>query len=422
MRVAHLLRKYDPSEWGGTESAVLQLTADMAKHGVESFVYAPRLAPGTAPADPIAAAGCTVRRFRARVPVWGISSERRSQLVAVGGNVISFGLIGSLLREKKIDVIHSHAQGRLGAIGRVVARGRRLPFVISIHGGAYDLPAAVFQELRRAAAGSWDWGRPLGLMLRARHLLDQADAIIAFNPREVALIRERHPGRRVLLEPHGVPTALFARESRRAATEAYPGLGNRPVLVILGRIDPIKNQDWLVGEVAELARRHPRILLVFVGACTNREYGAALEARIKREGLRDLVMLVGSLPFGDARLIGLLQEARALVLPSVSETFGMVILEAWAAGTPVISSRTSGAAALVEDGANGLLFDLDRPASFHSAVDQILAQPELAARWGAAGRDKAVAEFDTSVRADRMKRLYGHLIEEKNALRHTQGR
>jgi glycosyltransferase involved in cell wall biosynthesis len=419
MRVVHLLRKYDPSEWGGTESAVLQLTSEMAKNGVESVVYAPRLSPGAAAADPIAVSGCNVRRFRARVPIWGISSERRRQMVAVGGNVISFGLIGSLMGEKNIDLIHSHAQGRLGAIGRVAARARRLPFVISIHGGVYDLPATVRQELGRATAGSWDWGKPLGFMLRARQLIDQADAIIVFNPCEAGMIRERHPGKRVVFEPHGVPTSLFAGEQRQAAAEAFPELKGRLVLVVLGRIDPVKNQEWLIAEAAELARRHPRILLVFVGACTNQEYGRALEARIAREGLQDLVLRVGGLPFGDPRLVGLLQLARAVILPSKSETFGIVIIEAWAAGTPVISSRTSGAAALVESGVNGLLFDLDGPATFHSAVDQVLTQPELAARWGAAGRAKAVAEYDTSVQARLMKRLYEHLIEEKNALRHT---
>jgi len=416
------MRKYDPSEWGGTESAVLQLTTDLAKRGVGSVIYAPKLPMQTESVDPFAATDCAIRRFRARVPVWGISAERRAQMIAVGGNLISLGLMGSLWSEENIDVIHSHAQGRLGAVGRIVARGRRLPFVISIHGGIYDLPAEVRQELRNPAVGGWDWGRPLGFILRARHLMDQADAIITFNPREAALIRERHPGRRVLTEPHGVPTELLARESRSSALEAFPELRGRSVLLVLGRIDPVKNQEWLVAEAAELARRHPEVLMVFVGAVTNRDYGSALAARIAREDLQGTVKILGCLPFGDPRLIGLLQEARAVLVPSKSETFGIVIVEAWAAGTPVISSRTSGASALVEEGVNGLLFDLDRPATFHSAVDRVLDQPRLAAQWGAAGRAKAAAEFDTSVRAERMRRLYETLIEEKNALRHTKRR
>lgn len=422
MRVCHILRKYDPSEWGGTESAVLQLTTDMARLGVESVVYAPDIRRDAESRDPFEASGCAVKRFRACVPVLGVSSDRRRQMVAVGGNMISLDLIYDLLARRNVDVIHSHAQGRLGAIARTAARLKRIPFVISIHGGAYDIPAAVWRELRKPSAGGWDWGRPLGLLLGARRLVDQADAVIAFNPREASLIMERHPGRRVLVESHGVPTALFARECKGAAIDAYPQMAGRQIFLVLGRIDPTKNQEWVIDEAAELVRRHPKILLVFVGAFTNQEYGNAMIAHIAREGLKDSVILLGSLPFGDPRLIGLLQSARAVILPSLSETFGIVILEAWAAGTPVISSRTSGASALMGEGTGGLLFDLKEPGSFHAAVDQVLAQPELAASWGAAGRAKAVADFDTCVRAERMAKLYGELIEEKHALRHNKGR
>jgi glycosyltransferase involved in cell wall biosynthesis len=401
---------------------MLQLTAEMAKLGVESVVFAPRIPPGPVTSDPLAAAGCTVRRFRACVPIWGISPEHKRQLVAVGGNMVSFGLAGSLWGEKGVDVIHSHALGRLGAIGRLVARARRIPFVISIHGGAYDVPAALRMELSRPAAGGWDWGRSLGFVLRARRLMDQADAIVALNPREAALARERHPGRRVVIEPHGIPTALFAVEGRAAAMEAFPELRGREVLLVLGRIDPTKNQAWLIDEVAEIARRHPKALLVLAGPFTDREYAASLQSRIKRDGLQGFVMMVGGLPFGDPRLVGLLQTARAVVVPSLSETFGMVILEAWAAGTPVVSSRSSGATALVDEGVNGLLFDLERPETLHAAIDRVLAMPEVAARWGGVGRAKAVAHYDSSLSAGRMRGLYANLIEEKNALRHSKGR
>lgn len=422
MRIAHILRKYDPAEWGGTETAIERLTAGLAGKGVDSVVFAPRLPEATTAADPLADAGCALRRFRAFVAIWGISVERRRQMVALGGNVLSFDLIAALGREPGLDVIHSHALGRLGAIGRAVARGRRLPFVLSVHGGAYDLPAAVRQGFDRPVAGGWDWGKPLGLLLRARHLFSEADAIITCNPREAELIRARHPDRRVVVQPHGVPAALFAPDHRSAAREAFPALRGRSVLLVPGRLDPTKNQDWLIAQTAELARRHPRILLVFVGAATDREYGEAMRARIAREGLSDSVLLAGRLPPGDARLIGLFQEAQAVILPSISETFGLVILEAWAAGTPVITSRTSGATALVADGVNGLLFDLDRPAAFHAAVDQLLAQPELRGQWGAAGRAKVVAEYDTALLAGRMQGIYAELVAEKNAHRNHSRR
>ncbi len=421
MRVAHLLRKYDPTEWGGTETAIERLAAGLVGREVASIVYAPRLSAAVTTTDPLVAIGCTVRRFRAFVPVWGISAERKRQMIAVGGNVLSFDLMLALWREPGLDVIHSHALGRLGAIGRAVARKRRLPFVLSVHGGAYDLPAAVREELHRPAGG-WDWGRPLGMMLRARHLFGESDAIVTVNEREAALIRERHPGRRVFVQPHGVPAARFAPDQRAAARAAFPTIGDRAVLLVPGRIDPVKNQDWLVAQAAELVRRHPRVLLVLVGACTHREYGEALQQRITREGLQGAVLLTGKLPPGDPRLIGLFQEARAVVLPSLSETFGLVILEAWAAGTPVISSRTSGATALVTEGVNGSLFDLARPETLHAAVEQLWSKPERSAEWGGAGRAKVIAEFDTAVLAGRMERFYAELIAEKNAHGHSARR
>src|SRR4051812_1919980 len=109
MRVAHLLRKYDPTEWGGTETAIERLAAGFRERDVQSIVFAPQLPQANPVADPLVAVGCTVRRFRAVVPVWGISAERKRQMIAVGGNVMSFDLIRALWREPALDVIHSHA-------------------------------------------------------------------------------------------------------------------------------------------------------------------------------------------------------------------------------------------------------------------------------------------------------------------------
>src|ERR1044071_2148692 len=100
MRVVHVLRKYNPAEWGGTESALQRLFDGLRSSGVTSVVYCPRAATTTATGtDPLAESGCTIKRFRACVPVWGISREQRSQMIAVGGNLMSFHLLGALWRE-----------------------------------------------------------------------------------------------------------------------------------------------------------------------------------------------------------------------------------------------------------------------------------------------------------------------------------
>lgn len=417
MHVAHLLRKYNPAEWGGTETVIHQLFAGLEHDGVTSTVYCPTIGPVTV-RDPLTEAGCTVRRFRACVPVWGISPEQRRQMVAVGGNLLSFDLLRMLWSDRNLSVIHSHTLGRIGGIGLTVARRRGLPFVLTIHGGVYDLPESLRRSFENPAYGGWEWGKPFGLLFRSRRVLGEADAILTCNQREAALIRERHPDRRVIVQPHGVPAQVYAVDHRAAALRAFPSLAGRPVVLSLGRIDAVKNQAWVVEQWPEVLRRHPGALLVLAGACTDEAYGAALERRIQALGLEANVLVTGKLPPADPRLIGLLQLARVALLQSVSETFGLVILEAWAAGTPVLSSGTSGARALIEHGRNGWLFDLKEPRTFHDAL--VVAMTDEARRTAviASGRERVVADYDTQVLASRVRRLYEQLLEEKHALRH----
>ncbi len=418
MKVAHVLRKYNPAEWGGTETALHRLCDGLRQSGVYSVVYCPSIPAGTE-SNPLREAGCVVKRFHACVPIWGISPERKRQMVTVGGNLMSFELIRALWREPDLAVIHSHTMGRIGAIGRMVARRRGLPFVFTSHGGVYDLPDSLKSSLNAPAALSWEWGKLCGLLLRTRRLMSEADAVITCNGREAALIRERHPGQRVVVQPHGVTARFYQDDQRAAARAAFPQIHERCVLLAVGRIDAVKNQSWLVEQMPELVRRHPALLLVLAGAATDQGYAAALVRRISLLGLERNVLLTGGIPPGDPRLIGLLQEARTVVLPSASETFGLVILEAWAAGTPVISSRTSGAGSLIEHGETGLLFDLARPEKFHASVNELWSDSAMAVRLAAGGRKRVIADFDTQVLADRMKWLYENLIEEKHALRHS---
>lgn len=410
MRVAHLLRKFDPAEWGGTEMALQRLFDGLRAQGVESVVYCPHLERERAE-DPLVRAGYRVERYRAFVPVVGISKQRRRQLIAVGGNLMSFNLISSLWREPDLSLVHTHALGRIGAIGRTVARQRRIPFVITIHGGVLDLPQHVKQSFDAPGDGGWEWGRVFGLLFQSHHLFRDADAIVTCNAREAALWRERFPAKPVIVQPHGVPLELYRKDHREAARAAYPQIRGRKVLLSAGRIDPVKNQGWLLEQAPRIFQKHPQALLVLAGACTDEPYGELIQREIQRLGIANQVLLTGGLPPNDPRLVGLMQEAAALLLPSVSETFGLVLLEAWAAGAMVLSSRTSGPSALIVDGQNGWLFDLDQPETFHRALDQTLADPAVAAEMAARGAAVA-GEYSLEAVARPMKNLYGELIKK----------
>lgn len=410
MKVVHLLRKYNPSEWGGTETAVLDLLEGLREEAVESVVFAPAIA-NVPELDPLTESGFVVKRFPSFLPVWGIRQEQRRQLVSVGGNLMSFHALWHLWREPGVSVVHVHTLGRIAGIGRTVARVRGLPYVISIHGGYLDIPEAVRENLAAPMKGGWEWGRVFGALLGVRRVVNDAAAVITLNPKEAQLLEQEHPGKNVALLPHGVPMRLYAADHRNTFYEAFPSLRGKRFLLVLGRIDPVKNQSWIVNEFPRIARVHPDIILVLLGAETDVEYGQSLRRSIVEIGLGERILLTGGLPPRDARLIGALQAGELVIVPSLSETFGLIILEAWAARTAVLASRTSGALQLIRDRQNGWLFDLTDPEQFHAGLNEALSNAALRSSTIAAGREMLAAEFDSRVQAKHVSRLYNSVCE-----------
>src|SRR5688572_28565587 len=208
MRVAHVLRKYNPAQWGGTETAVKLLLDGLRQQGVAGTVYAPKLEV-PAVTDPIREAGHEVKRYKAFVPVLNLSDEQRSQLISIGGNLMSFDLFGRLLIERGLSVVHTHALNRIGGIALTVAKLRKIPLVVTIHGGVLDLPKNVQQTLSAPLEGGYEWGKVFGAVVHSRDVLKDADAIVTCNPREAELQREKWPNKRVIVQPHGVPIAKY---------------------------------------------------------------------------------------------------------------------------------------------------------------------------------------------------------------------
>ena len=131
-----------------------------------------------------------------------------------------------------------------------------------------------------------------------------------------------------------------------------------------------------------------------------------------RLGLEEHTLFAGSLPPGSPLLSGLLQSSTALLNPSLSETFGLTILEAYAAGVPVLASKTSGVLSIVEDGKTGWLFGINDSSSFAEALKPIFEDPARRKSAVEEGLSR-VAEFDVKKLAGRVKNLYETLLEKK---------
>jgi glycosyltransferase involved in cell wall biosynthesis len=217
--------------------------------------------------------------------------------------------------------------------------------------------------------------------------------------------------------PNPVDLELFVApsEQRRAATRAALGLERGAfALGVVGQITPWKGQDMALRALGEVAAHHPQVRLLvvgeakFVGGSTRLDNGAYL--RHLHELARD-ARVAGRVDFlgerSDAPAI--MGAIDALLLPSHGEPFGRVIVEAMAAGTPVIASDAGGPAEIVEDGVDGLLVPEDDVRAWAAAVERLVtddgARRELSRRGRARSRD-----FSIAAHAERVLMVYREVL------------
>lgn len=410
MKIVQVPRRFVRHEWGGTETAVLETSKRLLARGHEVEILCPDALSDCAEET---VGGVPVRRFPYFYPYLGLSAEARGRLDRVAGNLFSFALMRALAGVPDLDLVHLHTGKRLGGIVRRVARQRRIPYIVTLHGGVHDVPEAEARAWTEPTRGAFEWGKVLGWWVGSRRVLEDAAAILCVGLRECEKTRERYPAKRVIHLTNGVDAERFAHGDG-ARYRARHGIAPEDrVVLTVGRIAPQKNQRLAVEAVAELLAEDPSWRLVLIGPVTDDAYcrqadqdAAALGGRVTR--------LPGLAP--DApELVDAYHAADVFLLPSLHEPFGIVILEAWAAGRPVVASRVGGVAGLVRDEEDGLLFAPGDVAGCVAALRRLGDDAALAARLAEAGRRKAAEHSWDRVTA-RLLSIYEEAIRE-NPLR-----
>jgi len=406
MYVVQVPRRFTTSDWGGTETTVLESSRCLAADGHRVGIFT-SMALAARPRETVG--GIEVRRFRHLYPFTGLSAAEVDAMDRKGGNLVSTGLMHALLREPGINILHAHSANRLGGMVRTAARLRRLPYVVSLHGGWFELPMHSRQDLARPQRGHLEWGKVLGWMLGSRRVLEDASAVICVGHDEHARATAALPRSRVELLPNGVEVARFAQGDAARFRHAFSIPQHRPIVLNVGRIDPQKNQLGLVEAAAAIDRRRHDLQLVLIGPVTDPEYLRCLQDRVAAGGLGDRVTLVQGLGPDDPLLRDAYRAASVFCLPSVHEPFGIVALEAWAASLPVVAARVGGLARLTVDGVDALQVEPGDVAGIATAVSSLLSDPALASRLSRAGHEKAAREYDWTVVSRRLQRLYAEL-------------
>ena len=213
------------------------------------------------------------------------------------------------------------------------------------------------------------------------------------------------PGTIEIVAP-GVEHAFFAPGDQRGARKALE-LGDGPVLLFVGRIQPLKGADVAVKSLAALNR--PDAKLLIVGGASGAEGDAELanvHSVIQQHGLENQVRFVE--PQQHHILSTYYRAADVVLVPSRSESFGLVALEAAACGTPVVANAVGGLLTIVEHGRTGFLVADRQPDVFARHIAQILDDPALAARMSSAAAERARG-YTWSFAAARLRRAYADL-------------
>ncbi len=406
--ILYICRRFNPDKWGGTETVMIQSALQLQKEGYHVEIFT-TLALSNLREEWVQ--GILIQRFPYILPWFGLSKKAKEAMLLKGGNLFSFSLLWAVLWKRNINLIHLHSSHRIGAIGRFAARLRKIPYVITFHGGWLSIPKEQTDQMTDPFKGKLEWGKVMGFFLGSRHIVRDAQALICVGKDEYNTCKNRFPEKRVLYLPNGVNPAFFSHGNGAQWRMAHNIPSSKKMILCLSRIDYQKNQLSLVEALPDILKNHTETYLVLVGSVSAPAYYDLLIQRIQTLNLTNHVLVIQGVPPQSDNIRDLYAACDIFVLPTRHEPFGIVILEAWAAGKPVVTSAIGGILGFVSPEKDGLFIDPENSGSLVDQIHRILSNHDLARKLGQNGKKKAYQEYDWRIIAKPLISLYNELLE-----------
>jgi glycogen(starch) synthase len=340
--------------------------------------------------------GLRIRRFPFPLP-----KSRPTSLPGAGfGALKSIVAMRRAVREFRPDVLHVQCFGPNGAYATALSQLTRVPLIVTLQGETVMDDQDIFEHstaLRTALR--------FGLRRAA-----QVSACSAFTLRDAEQRFGLRPGRGSVIFNGVVLDAAGDGADDRAGAAGETGPAAGPLadlgryVVALGRVVPKKGFDLLLRGFAQVAADHPDVTLAIGGDGSQLAELRLLATDLK---LEDRVRFLGRL--SREQVAATMAGAELFVMPSRLEPFGIVLLEAWRAGRPVIATSIGGPPEFVDEGRTGLLVDPFDTAALARALDRLLGDQALRAAMGAAARER-VQDFGWPAIAERYRELYRRAV------------
>jgi D-inositol-3-phosphate glycosyltransferase len=391
---------------GGLNVYVVEVAKRLAERGVEVEIFTRAVCPDT-PGVVELTGGVLVRNV-----VAGPFEELDKN--ALPGQICPFTF--EVLRTEasfapgRYDLLHAH-YWLSGQVAAVAKERWGVPLIQSMH---------TLGKVKNLALAAGDCAEPAARIRGEGEVVAAADWLVANTDEEARQLVELYDAdrRRVKTVSPGVDLSVF-RPGSAAAARARLGLpADAVVLMFAGRIQPLKGPDVVLHAAADLLRSCPaladRLVVVFVGGPSGSEVGAPgrLESLAGRLGLAGLVRMEPPCP--QRELADWYRAASVVLVPSHSESFGLVALEAQACGTPVVAAAVGGLRTAVRDGYSGVLVDGHDPAAWARVLEKLITSPRRLAQLSRGALAHA-SEFGWPKTADRLIAVY---TEAMNSVRY----
>jgi D-inositol-3-phosphate glycosyltransferase len=388
---------------GGLNVYVVEVSKRLAERGIEVEIFTRAVCRDTPPTVELVP-GVLVRNV-----VAGPFEELDKN--ALPGQICPF-TFGVLRTEAayapgRYDLLHAH-YWLSGQVAAVAAERWGVPLVQSMH---------TLGKVKNLALAFGDCAEPTARIRGEGEVVAAADRLVANTAEEARQLIELYgadPWRVETVNP-GVDLSVFRPASRSSSRRRLGLPADAVVLAFAGRIQPLKGPDVVLRAAASLLRLRPsladRLVVVIVGGPSGSEVGAPgrLEALASSLGISSCMRFEAPCP--QAELADWYRAADLVLVPSHSESFGLVALEAQACGTPVVAAAVGGLRTAVRDSVSGVLVDGHDPEVWARVLSDLLSSPGRLAALARGAREHAAA-FNWPATAERLVGVYTGAMNE----------
>jgi D-inositol-3-phosphate glycosyltransferase len=350
---------------GGMNIYVVESAERMAAMGVSVDIFTRRHSPEL-PDIVELSAGVRVRHLNI-----GANSATKEELPALIPNISE--AFSAVLENEKYDVLHSH-YWISGKVAMPSAKKFGIPLAHTMH---------TMARVKNMNLAEGERPEPMIRVQGETQVVAAADALIANTDAEAASLvslYEACPDNVSVVSP-GVDLYTFtAGDGRKAAREAIGLQQDAHILAFVGRIQPHKGPEVLIRAVAEMLNHsphlRPKLITVIMGGASGSGIGEVerLKDLVSWLGISDVVRFENPVP--RAQIPQWYRAADLVCVPSYSESFGLVALEAQACGTPVVATAVGGLRTAVADGISGVLVDGHDPRAWSSVLARLIQEPQ----------------------------------------------